>query len=103
MELQSTTECPRRRNEANHRPVRGARMTTNLTHVLKYIAWCGAVAITIGIARGRQRPPQTAKIVVDTGRAGCRVDLDADTAGTTDPTGKLIIAGVDPSDHYVHV
>ena len=103
MGLQTLRECSRRGNVANHRPVRGARTTTNLPSVLKYIAWCGALAATIGIAWGRQRPSQTAKVLVDAGRASCRVDLDADTAGITDPTGKLTIAGVDPSDHYLHV
>jgi Flp pilus assembly protein TadD len=31
------------------------------------------------------------------------VDLDADAAGTTDATGNLNIANVEPGDHYIHV
>ena len=78
-------------------------MTTNLPNALRYLACCVALTATIGIAWGRQRPSQTAKVIVEAGRAGCRVDLDADTAGTTDPTGKLAIPNVNPSDHYLHV
>lgn len=31
------------------------------------------------------------------------MDLDADTVGVTNSAGNLIIAAVDPGDHYVHV
>jgi Flp pilus assembly protein TadD len=55
------------------------------------------------MASTRERAPQTAKVVVQAGRAGCRVELDADAAGTTNATGNLIIADVDPGDHYIHV
>jgi tetratricopeptide (TPR) repeat protein len=70
--------------------------------MLKYITGCLALAVTFGVAWAREREPQTAKVVVHAGQAGCRVDLDADAAGTTDASGNLIIADVDPGDHYVH-
>lgn len=71
--------------------------------MLKYLTWCLALAVTFGVAPARERQPQTAKVVVQAGRAGCRVDLDADAAGTTDAAGNLTIADVDPGDHYIHV
>ena len=69
----------------------------------EYLTGCLAVAITLHVASARERQVQTAKVVVQTGQAGCRVDLDADTAGATDAQGNLIIADVDPGDHYLHV
>jgi tetratricopeptide (TPR) repeat protein len=71
--------------------------------MLKYLTWCLALAGTFGVAPARERQPQTAKVVVQAGRAGCRVDLDADAAGTTDAAGNLTIADVDPGDHYIHL
>jgi tetratricopeptide (TPR) repeat protein len=71
--------------------------------MLKYVTCCLALAVTFGMASTRERQPQTAKVVVQAGRAGCRVDLDADAAGTTDASGNLTIADVDPGDHYIHV
>src|SRR5579862_4327262 len=103
MRLHSPAECSRRRALANRRSLRGTRMTTNLPNVVKLLGWCVAVTAIAGIAGARQHPSQTAKVIVDAGRAGCRVDLDAGAAGTTDPAGKLTIADVDPGDHYLHV
>jgi tetratricopeptide (TPR) repeat protein len=71
--------------------------------MLKYLTWCLALAAAIAVAPARERQPETAKVIVQVGRAGCQVDLDADNAGTTDTAGNLTIAGVDPGDHYVHV
>jgi Flp pilus assembly protein TadD len=59
--------------------------------------------MTFAVASARERQPQTAKVVVLAGRAGCRVDMDADAAGTTDAAGNLTIADVDPGDHYIHL
>jgi tetratricopeptide (TPR) repeat protein len=59
--------------------------------------------VNIGVVSARERQPQTAKVNVQSGAAGCRVELDADAAGTTDAAGKLTIADVVPGDHYVHV
>ena len=63
------------------------------------------LALAAPSARGatRERPPQGARVVVDAGRAACRVDLDADVAGATDVTGKLTLPDVESGDHYIHV
>jgi Flp pilus assembly protein TadD len=71
--------------------------------MLKYLTCCLAFAVTFEVASARERQPQTAKVAIRAGAAGCRVDLDADAAGTTDAAGNLIIADVDPGDHYIHV
>jgi tetratricopeptide (TPR) repeat protein len=71
--------------------------------MLKYHIWCLALAMSFGVASAREREPQTAKVIVQAGRAGCQVDLDAAAAGTTDGAGNLMIAEVDPGDHYLHV
>jgi tetratricopeptide (TPR) repeat protein len=71
--------------------------------MLKYLTWCLVLAVTFGVTSARERQPQTAKVVIQAGLAGCRVDLDADAAGTTDAAGILTIADVDPGDHYIHV
>lgn len=42
-------------------------------------------------------------MTVHAGQPGCRVDLDGAAQGKTDAEGGLILTGVDPSDHYVHV
>ena len=70
--------------------------------MLKYLI-CLVFTATFAMASTREHQPQAAKVVVQAGQAGCRVDLDADAAGTTDATGKLTIADVDPGDHYLHV
>ncbi len=74
-----------------------------LPKLLNYLAWCLALAAACGVASARERQPTAAKVVVQAGHAGCRVDLDADTVGTTDAAGKLILGDVDPGDHYIHV
>jgi len=71
--------------------------------MVKFVTYLLALGLTSGVTTARERQAQTAKVVVQTGQAGCQVDLDATTAGTTDAGGNLTIADVDPSDHYVHV
>jgi tetratricopeptide (TPR) repeat protein len=71
--------------------------------MLKYLIWCLAPAVAIGAPSTRAHQPLTATVAVQTGQAGCRVDLDANAAGTTDASGNLVIADVDPGDHYIHV
>ncbi len=36
-------------------------------------------------------------------REGCAVELDAAPLGKTNAQGELVLTGVDPTDHYVHV
>lgn len=71
--------------------------------MLKYVTWFFALGLTFGLALARERQPETAKVIVQAGPAGCQVDLDAAAAGVTDPAGNLIITDVDPGDHYLHV
>ena len=74
-----------------------------LSKMLKYLTVSLALVVTFAVASAREHQPQTARIAVQAGLAGCRVDLDADTAGVTGAAGNLIIADVDPGDHYIHV
>jgi len=71
--------------------------------MLKYLTCCLALGVAFGVASTHERAAQTAKVVVHAGQAGCRVDLDAGAAGTTDAAGTFTIADVDPGDHYIHV
>jgi tetratricopeptide (TPR) repeat protein len=71
-------------------------MRTFLTSFLGFV-------VIFGAASARERQAQTAKVVVQAGRAGCQVDLDADAARATDASGNLTITDVDPGDHYIHV
>ncbi len=71
--------------------------------MVKYLTWFLALAVTCAAAMARERKAQTAKVAIQAGQAGCRVDLDADAAGSTDAAGNLIIADVDPGDHYLHI
>jgi Flp pilus assembly protein TadD len=51
----------------------------------------------------REQPSQAAQVTIQTGRAGCKVDLDSAAMGATDAKGNLVVANVEPGDHYVHV
>lgn len=51
----------------------------------------------------REKQPQTAQVTIHSGREGCTVDLDSASAGATDSKGDLILAAVEPGDHYIHV
>ena len=54
-------------------------------------------------APARQRELPTAQVSVDTGTAGCTVQLDADPSVKSDAQGKVVLREVDPTDHYIHV
>lgn len=54
-------------------------------------------------ARSHPVPADVAQLVVDTGRVGCTVELDAAVVGQTDLQGHLRIEKVEAGDHYVHV
>lgn len=69
----------------------------------RYFIICLPLVAVFAMASTRERQPQTAKVTVQMGQAGCWVDLDADAAGVTDAAGNLEIAEVDPGDHYIHV
>lgn len=44
-----------------------------------------------------------ATVVVDSGMAGCKVDIDGEASGVTASKGTLSVQGVEPGDHYLHV
>jgi tetratricopeptide (TPR) repeat protein len=67
------------------------------------LTWCLALAATLGIVGAKEHHADTSRILVQAGGPGCRVELDSVAKGTTDATGKLTIANIDPGDHYVHV
>ena len=71
--------------------------------MVKYLTGFLALTVTCSVVIARERKAQTAKVAIQAGQAGCRVDLDADAAGSTDAAGNLIIADVDPGDHYLHI
>jgi hypothetical protein len=54
-----------------------------------------------GKKHDNQNAPAT--VSVDSGVAGCKVDVDGDVAGSTGSDGTLRIKDVEPGDHYVHV
>jgi hypothetical protein len=65
---------------------------------------CGlAFGLTMAALFAKERQVQTAKVNVQMGHPGCRVDLDGAPLGTTGTNGALILSGVDPGDHYIHV
>ena len=70
---------------------------------LSITTFCLLAVAGAGKASTHDRAPQTAQIAVQSGMAGCRVDLDAASAGVTDAGGNLTIAKVEPGDHYLHV
>jgi tetratricopeptide (TPR) repeat protein len=55
-----------------------------------------------GIA-AREREPPLAQVEIHTGRNGCTAELDSAPAGKTDLNGDLVLAAVEPGDHYVHI
>jgi tetratricopeptide (TPR) repeat protein len=79
------------------------RMAGIPDRMFKYLACCVALIAAMGFAGTREHRAQTAKVALQAGVAGCQVELDATVAGTTNGSGNLEIADVDPGDHYVHV
>ena len=67
-------------------------------NMFNYLAGGLAFAVAIAVAPARERQPETAKVIVQAGGAGCRVDLDADNAGTTEAAGNLTIAPTGDAD-----
>ena len=54
-------------------------------------------------AWAREKETAAAQVSIMTGRAGCTVELDAAPAGKTDAQGRLVLADVEATDHYIHV
>jgi cytochrome c-type biogenesis protein CcmH/NrfG len=78
-------------------------MATTVKNKLKYLTCCLGLAAMTGTAAVHEHQAETAKVIIETGLPGCRVDLDAGVAGTSGATGNLILLNVDPGDHYIHV
>ena len=62
-----------------------------------------ALAMPRGAVPVHERPPQAAKAEIQAGQPACAVDLDSVASGTTGADGRLVVAGIDPGDHYLHV
>lgn len=61
-----------------------------------------AGALTLA-ARERKKEPVIAEVALKMGQAACKVDLDDATVGETREDGLLLVEGVQPGDHYIHV
>ncbi len=65
---------------------------------------CGlAIGLALAALSAKEHRAPAAKVTIQMGQPGCQVDLDDTTVGSTDARGNLVLAGVDPGDHYVHV
>jgi hypothetical protein len=63
-----------------------------------------ASATSFAVPRGREKErPTVASVDVRVRHAGCKVDLDDSTVGETGAEGVLLLAAVEPGDHYIHV
>lgn len=51
----------------------------------------------------RHRGPDTARLTVSAGKPGCKVDVDGTPAGETKAKGSLVLTGITPGAHYIHV
>ncbi|MEJ2007284.1 MAG: tetratricopeptide repeat protein [Acidobacteriota bacterium] len=56
-----------------------------------------------GKSKKSDKQGSTSVLIVDSGLAGCKVDIDGVGAGITDSKGTLLIEGVEAGDHYLHV
>jgi hypothetical protein len=73
------------------------------SHIIPGLAGAMALTATLGVVSAREHKPQFAQVTVQTGRGECRVEMDAQLVGATDAKGNLLIADVEPGDHYLHV
>ena len=71
--------------------------------LLKTLGTGGALLLTCLAISAKDRRPPTAQIAVETGRDGCRAELDSVARGATNAKGGLLITDVEPGDHYLHV
>ncbi|MGH9397596.1 MAG: tetratricopeptide repeat protein [Terriglobia bacterium] len=62
-----------------------------------------AVSCAFAFPHRRHKTPETAQVIVQSGKRACNVDIDGTAAGKTNDQGRLILADVAPSDHYIHV
>jgi tetratricopeptide (TPR) repeat protein len=62
-----------------------------------------AASCLLASIAAREREPPVARVEIHTGRKGCAAELDSASAGETDLNGNLVLAAVEPGDHYVHI
>jgi hypothetical protein len=74
------------------------RSATSLRTILAVVAFWSLAAVI-----GREREPSPARVTVHSGHEGCTVDLDSAPVGKTGSKGDLVLAAVEPGDHYVHI
>jgi hypothetical protein len=69
------------------------------------LALCVIASVTSSAnPRDREKArPTIASVDVRVGHAGCKVDLDDSAVGETGAGGVLLLAAVEPGDHYLHV
>jgi tetratricopeptide (TPR) repeat protein len=75
----------------------------NLASIKPCLALCVTMALAVVTASAKEHAPVTAKVIVHTGIASCRVEIDGALLGTTDSTGTLAKDDVEPGDHYLHI
>jgi tetratricopeptide (TPR) repeat protein len=73
------------------------RKAESHTVLFLVLSLCSAAALA------REKDAPATRVTIDTGRAGCTVELDAALAGKTDAQGRLVLPEVDATDHYIHV
>jgi len=61
------------------------------------------LALAAAPSLAREQQGQVAEIRVHGPTGGCAIELDAAPAGKTNAQGELVLRGVDPTDHYLHV
>jgi tetratricopeptide (TPR) repeat protein len=77
-----------------------------MSEVLRNISnrvWLATLAGFCAIAIARERPPQSTDVTVHGNHGDCLVELDSKVVGKTNSQGKLLLQGVEPGDHYMHV
>ena len=104
---------PRRRAVGHQNSDICATMDSNVMKTSVHFALLLAFVLAAGAGasatwfhgKGKKRANQgpSATVTVESGLAGCKVDVDGEDAGETGPEGSLVIKDVEAGDHYVHV
>jgi TPR repeat/Tetratricopeptide repeat len=62
-----------------------------------------SLAVHIHFGKKEAAKEKSASVTVVAGNFGCKVDIDGAGSGVTGTDGKLLILGVEPGDHYIHI
>ena len=69
-----------------------------------HLAICGMLLLSSPcFAASKKDEPVTSSIRIRMDKAGCKVELDDEPTSETGEDGALILTGVEPGDHYLHV